>query len=464
VTAASVGESQTCGKERTIRGALLRWLLTDVDALECVHVNGIEFTGARFEGDVNLGGTLLDFVVWLQRCELDAIHLEDAKTRTLILEDCECASIAADRLAVDGSLHIDKTRVGGGVTLTAASVTGSLDLQSSRLSGGKEYALTCSRVTVGGAVYLQRAEIHGAATFVNARIGWDLNAAGLETHTYLRVNRASIGGRLDLSGARLGTSTQAVTDPDERPGLQAAGVKIGGALVWKGVTLSDAGEVSLSDADVATLDDDADAWPAAGKLKIDGLSYGSLAGIPSDHREFATWRKARIAWIRKQTEDDYSPQPYGELIAALRAEGNDSAAIDVAVDREKDRRRYAGLDIRQKVQLWLLSAVGYGYRPSRALIGVVLFVAIGWALFSIGHDDGYVVRADNNSKARFVAAVYSLDTFVPVIDLGLEKQFTVTGQKGFGVWLQRYYWLHVAAGWLITTLVVLGLTGVVRKE
>jgi hypothetical protein len=75
---------------------------------------------------------------------------------------------------------------------------------------------------------------------------------------------------------------------------------------------------------------------------------------------------------------------------------------------------------------------------------------------------------------RFNAFVYSLETFVPFLKLWmsgywapnatrlnclkvLKRQLPITGRR-----LRFYLWVHVAAGWVLTTLWVGGLTGLLK--
>ena len=53
--------------------------------------------------------------------------------------------------------------------------------------------------------------------------------------------------------------------------------------------------------------------------------------------------------------------------------------------------------------------------------------------------------------------MYSLDAFVPLIDFHQAKLWLP--KPG---WLRGYLWLHTSAGWTLTTLLVAGLTGLVR--
>src|SRR5947209_7211152 len=55
------------------------------------------------------------------------------------------------------------------------------------------------------------------------------------------------------------------------------------------------------------------------------------------------------------------------------------------------------------------------------------------------------------SPAIFPVA-YSVETFVPFLKLRISQYWTPNS----GSWLQTYLWLHIAAGWILTTLWVGG--------
>jgi len=139
--------------------------------------------------------------------------------------------------------------------------------------------------------------------------------------------------------------------------------------------------------------------------------------------------------------------------------------------------------------------IGYGYRPLNALWGVVAFVALGWILFGIGYwgglvtpqnESAYVERsvttvdggAENRELSdvypRFNFLAYSVDVFVPLIDLHQAKYWLPNANRGpellkirgFGLrtggLLRLYLWVHITMGWAITMLLVAGLTGLIR--
>ena len=77
---------------------------------------------------------------------------------------------------------------------------------------------------------------------------------------------------------------------------------------------------------------------------------------------------------------------------------------------------------------------------------------------------------------KFQPFIYSLDTFLPVVDLGQKGYWTPNANSGFeakfplidskftwGSALRAYLWVHILLGWFFTTLWVAGLTGLVRK-
>jgi hypothetical protein len=82
---------------------------------------------------------------------------------------------------------------------------------------------------------------------------------------------------------------------------------------------------------------------------------------------------------------------------------------------------------------------------------------------------------------HFNAFVYSLENFLPVVDLHLESHWRpnthervvmdpVSGEWGTdsatmaGKLLRWYLWFHILAGWTLTPLMFAGLSGLIRVE
>ena len=84
------------------------------------------------------------------------------------------------------------------------------------------------------------------------------------------------------------------------------------------------------------------------------------------------------------------------------------------------------------------------------------------------------------AKTSASAMMYSVDLFLPVIDLRQAKLWEPDPDKKgafifqlsekskltvpvSGRWLRRWMWFHIFAGWVLTTLFVVGLTGLIRS-
>jgi len=119
-------------------------------------------------------------------------------------------------------------------------------------------------------------------------------------------------------------------------------------------------------------------------------------------------------------------------------------------------------------------------------------VQLGWWLFRRGFvrglftptkDEKYTIEKDgarpnSDNYPKFNALVYSLETFVPLLKLGIDEHWTPNANSGgplkivsFGALrlstttgglLRCYLWFHIIAGWVLTTLWVGGLTGLVK--
>ncbi len=66
-------------------------------------------------------------------------------------------------------------------------------------------------------------------------------------------------------------------------------------------------------------------------------------------------------------------------------------------------------------------------------------------------------KESSESKQKPNAFMYSMDVFIPLVNFHQAKFWLPKAG-----WLRGYLWLHTAAGWVLTSLLVAGLTGLVR--
>jgi len=401
-------------------------------------------------------------------------------------------ALNADGMKVEGDLFFtDGFKAQGRVRLLGATIGGDVNCQKGEFVNGDGRAFSGDRITVEGGVFLGDGfNAQGEVGLVGARIGGDLdcekgqfvngsgralNGEGMTVrgHVFLRSG-VTIEGNVDLIHATVERSFQ-----------------------WHGVSSAGGVTLDLRHARMATLLDEDDSWPKAGRLHLDGLVYDRI----DEHAPVDAER--RIEWLRRQPETPFRPQPYEQLAAVLRKGGHNDAARCVLIAREKDRTenlfprtkwQVARLKRVVRSQWWwyreLAPIIGYGFRPWVALWRVVVLLAFGCAFFGIGwwadlmtatDRTAYVAGGDGRHLSEdyqtFNWAVYSLDTFVPLVDLDQKKYFLPDPNRGAelpsllgwllgttGGALRAYMWIHIIAGWTLTTLLVVGLTGLVRKE
>ena len=127
--------------------------------------------------------------------------------------------------------------------------------------------------------------------------------------------------------------------------------------------------------------------------------------------------------------------------------------------------------------------IRYGYRPWRALgwgLGVMI---LGALVFSMGRQQNIMTymgptNTEPTEQAQcldFSAVTYSIDAFIPLVDFQIAKNWLPNPQKGdviiqtkcfsltTGAVVRLYHMFHVFMGWVLTSLLVLGLSGLVRS-
>jgi hypothetical protein len=207
-----------------------------------------------------------------------------------------------------------------------------------------------------------------------------------------------------------------------------------------------------------------------------GFVYSAISGGQAD-------AQSRLEWLARQPSG-YRPQPYGQLARVLRDHDSDVGAVDVMIADENARWRESGLGWGERVWRGMLDAtIGYGYRPMRALWWILSFVALGTITFGWGYRERAITPTDPAAYDGFVksgdlprhyppfnAVIYSLENFLPLVDLHQGTYWRPNPHHGSGGkqralsgrLLRWYLWAHILAGWVLTPLLAAGLSGLVR--
>ena len=137
--------------------------------------------------------------------------------------------------------------------------------------------------------------------------------------------------------------------------------------------------------------------------------------------------------------------------------------------------------------LWgdfLNATIGYGHRPLRTIGWSLLVILIGWPIVWAAKRAG-VMRPTwpENPPAReelhyqgLHPLLYSLDVFLPFVNLHQERYWwpdddasgecTILGRRlrMRGSLVQYYLWLQIMSGWLLSAILIAGVTGLMRSD
>jgi len=391
------------GKERTVRARLIRWLCVDGEAHRHVDPFGIRIYAAAIgaeEESFDLSSATITFPLAFISCKFNA-PLALMSTRLRFF-------------SLEGS-HLSELRADG------ADVAGSVLLRN------------------------------------GFHIAGDLSFSG-----------AKIEGQLSFSHAQFNSGSKLV--------LQNTLVKQ--AFLWRDLGPDSPVHLDLRDASVGQIADDEQSWPRKGTLLLDGFVYQRIGEGPRDAGK-------RLEWLARQP-DNFTPQPYRQLARVLRESGDDAGARDVLIAMEDARLTRGALSATQRIVHWMLRlTVGYGYKPLRALWYILFLVLLGTSIFSWGHNANVIVEVDRKSiqaYKSFSPFIYSLEHFLPLVKLGMTEHWVpdpkatptpllfpfsnrvAPAPAKLGTYIQWYLWAHILLGWFFTSMLVAGVTGLVKRE
>jgi sRNA-binding regulator protein Hfq len=439
-----------------------------------LNANGAQIEGnvflrdAKVEGEVNLLGATIGG-------NLECDGAQFSKT--------ERFALSADGAQIEGAVFLrNGCKAKGEVRLVGTKIGGYLDCNGAQFSNAKGLALDVYGAQIQGDVFLGN---------------------GFKAEGEVKLLRATIGGNLECRGAQLSNSQGLALNAD---GAKIEGVflraffKAEGQVNLNGATIGNLLIHDVIGADEMILDlrltkveafwDDEKSWPKAGNLFLDGFRYERL------YEEAPFQADSRKKWLGLQRRDRFRPRPYEQLATVLRQMGHERDARLVMMEKNRERARFTHF-ARQGWWWYNLFGrlIGYGYAPWRAFAMSAAMILLGTILFQIGsvHDlisptgenayvrepNGQVIEENKRPKISekypvFNAFFYSLESFTPLLKLDQSAHWRPNANHGakvplFRFWaprtgdLLRYYlYFHIAAGWLLTSLWVGAVTGLVK--
>ena len=447
---------ESWGAERTVPAEFIAWLVSDPQPAQYIHPSGLALAGARITGNLDLSYATVSKPLTLIRCYVPGgINLLSAHMQEITVRHSRTGDIFGNAAIIHG----DATFIFGDygpVSFMRARIDGTLDFTGAKILDPGDDAINLVEANIGGDVLFHDGFTTDGIVFARlAKIGHDLSFHGAEFRG---------DGELDAERAT-----------------------IDGTFYWVDVKHTPQTVLDLEDARAGAIWDDEASWPAPGNLVINGFVYGDIAGGPSDG-------PSRLRWLALQSSD-YRPQTFRQLATALNEMGREEGVIQVRMAKEIAQRRFGHESMLQRAwSLMLQYTIGFGYMPLRALWWIVGFVGLGTILFGWGYRERIIAPTEEAAYREFVASgdapphypvfnsfVYSLENFLPVVELHQDKYWRPnprhqvpgkTTREGAprdpssvpSRMLRWYLWLHILAGWMITPLLFAGLSGLVRPD
>jgi hypothetical protein len=480
-----------------------------------MHAKGkISLVEAKADGELNCtgstleapGGSALDATRFETReiylnCGFaaeGAVELGGAKVRGQLncsggrFSSKERCALDLGGLSCDGDVYLGKGfHASGQVRLTRATVQRELNCSGGLFEnpapepGRTSRALDAEGLTTAGSVYLNdNFRAAGEVFLFRSNIGQQLDCAG-------GVMDNAGGTALELSGARVQGDIRLIDGfravgevrlsqafvgqhldcqcgefraGHDRKIMNASGLRVGGSFIWL-PSGTPAGLMDLSYATVGRLHDAHAAWPSNQQLELTGFAYGSL--------ESDTPLRDRLTWLAGAKT--YSLQAYQQLVTVYRQDGREKEARSVAV--QMHRRRRAFLPWWSRAWSWFQDVtVGYGYRPYKALIIVLVLGIIGSVLFRYAQYHNLMLATDAHTpgtvKANrctqnypcFTPYVYSFQLLLPIVNLNQTDYWLPNSWTGYGVLLLIYTWFAIVLGWMLGVALLAGLGRVFSRD
>ncbi|WP_030542953.1 hypothetical protein [Streptomyces albus] len=483
------------GPDRTVRARVLALLLLDGPPPQPGRVTALKLNGAYVTGVLDLAGGTVDPYVEMHGCRFEKeILLPESRFTTLRLVGCRIPRLEGARLQTEGDLHLPRCTVPHGIRLTDAQIGTDLLLNQITVERDRRgRSIVADGISVGQDLQAELIESHGELSLRGAQIGVSLSLRGSKLRNphgrrALNAPQLTVERTLYLTAAGLSSSPFATgtTPPYGIVNTPGSGVRLQRFECVGGVRLDDGrfgdavdfeqarfvmeadqelsmrriqtpelrflcdrphrGRVTLSGAKVVNLVDQASSWPGPGGLSMAGFTYECL--IPRGRFPLSM----RLEWVAAATPE-YAPEPYEQLSNALRTSGEDAHAREVLL--AKQRRRRETLPLAGKLWGFLQDwTVAYGYRPGRAAVWMAFLWAAGALLFSRTRPPAI----SEEGAPHWDPAIYALDLLLPVINLGQDTSWRMTG---FHQWASV---VMILLGWVLATTVAAGASRLLRRN
>src|SRR5215470_14636712 len=359
----------------------------------------------------------------------------------------------------------------GQVRFVDADIRGSASLSGMQLHGPGLDVLFADRIRVGGTLFLRNAKVSGSIRLQDARIGSTLDCTGAELIEPRRRPDGSPKPSLDIRVSTVGKDVFCTRGFTATGGVRVRRMEASKTVSFEGATLGGepgavalnasglhteelnlrfagppAGDVLLTRASTVEVFDDEVLWRTAGRVDLEDFKYETLIAKPEV--DVGT----RLRWLRSVLPH-YDPDPYERLAASYVDAGREERSRRVLLVNQ--RHRHATMRLPGRVWGWIQEVtVGYGYRP---LLALLWFVAM-WIAGSLWFANFYTpTQLDPENRPVFNAALFALDTLLPIVNLGQDEHWRTDGAD---------QWIAVTltlVGWVLVSATAAGAARVIKR-
>lgn len=474
-----------------------------VELESCVFTGSIQLDRAHLSSLDLTGSEFMSLSAWYLDCEHDvsltgvrcAEGLELAHARIggqLGLTDAVLASSTGPALNADGihtsgtvfldeDFHATSPSADGTVRLLAAHIGGRLTLTGSAIANTAGPALYADNARIDGDALIDDCRLHGHSehatiSLIEATVGRDLRFS--DATVVNDLGPAFNADAIHVSGTAFLDDGFHATGRGGRGAVRLPGARIAGQLCLDGAQFTTGrGDLTIDLTGVQVADEfilDADGLIAdeSFQLDCDGLQYRA---VPRRARRHDTAPgalrialKTLLTLLRMRTPH-YAAQPYQQLAATYRAEGHarDARAVLIAQQEDLRARGQLGGPLTKTWHRISGLTIGYGYRPGRALLGLLLTIVIANGLVLTAAATGHTSHTQSRPPGPCTPVEHiglAADLAIPLIKTGGQQRCEFNQTTTGSDLLIAAGWLTQFLGWAFATLFVAGFTGLVRKQ
>jgi hypothetical protein len=354
----------------------------------------------------------------------------------------------------------------GETTFAYASIGGNLQCLGSTFGDTANF----KSIKCDGNVFFNEATFRGEAAFADATFGKTLDC-----------REATFGARASFNGIKCGDNT--IFDSATFLGeITFAYASITRDLTCLGARFDGYIQPYQSKTRTLAVGDDLSLGENS-RVDLRECQFDRFFGSPTIAREL----------VKRQRPEEFSRDPYLQLEKYYRGVGNELEANRFHFRGRSELRKNAWRRGSRTAEwplftklgdasLWLLT--GYGVRTWQLLIPIFLFLIIGTYVFwpsdalvtppgaqGVTNEgqlsEAYLISSRPGQEQSqgelgqhlFDRASYSLDLFLPVINLHIDENWQ---PQGLG--RQIYAIFHAMVGWILVPLLLASLTGIIRRQ